>query len=125
MRQLQEEFDIRLEDFCITLSEREIPASYLVNIELASGEKLTNPLAFLERFEYWLKEFNRPYGDVRVEQVPPPRLRILAAGSFAIVRQQQLAKGMSDSQLKFPHINEDRNFLAELEVEKEFGPTPV
>ena len=120
MQTLQQEFSVRLEDFCITLSEHEMPAHYLVNIELGQGETLDNPQAFLDRFEYWLKDFNRPYGDVRVDQVPPPRLRMLAPGSFGIVRQRQVAKGMSDSQLKFPHINEDRTFLAGLEVEQEF-----
>ena len=80
MRQLQAEFDIRLEDFCITLSDREIPAPYLVNIELASGEDLAEPLAFLDRFEYWLKEFNRPYGDVRIDQVPPPAFADFGSG---------------------------------------------
>jgi hypothetical protein len=120
MQTLQQEFNIRLEDFCITLSEHEIPAHYLVNIELGQGERLENPPAFLERFEYWLAEFNRPYGDVRKDQVPPPRLRILAPGSFAIVRQRQVAKGMSDSQLKIPHINEDRTFLGGLKIEQEF-----
>jgi hypothetical protein len=44
----------------------------------------------------------------------------LAPGSFAIVRQRQVAKGMSDSQLKIPHINEDRTFLGGLKIEQEF-----
>lgn len=119
MQTLQQEFGIGLEDFCITLSDQEFPAHYLVNIELATGEVLADPARFLSRFDYWLGEFNQPYATVRRDQVPPPRLRILAAGSFTIVRQRQLLRGTSDSQLKFPHISEDRQFLAGLRVLEE------
>jgi hypothetical protein len=116
MQALQQEFGIPLEDFCITLSENEFPAHYLVNIELAPGETLSNPQAFLVSFERKLKEINVYYASKRRDQVPPPRLRILEPGSFAIVRQRQLQKGIPDSQLKFPHISEDRNFLSGLNV---------
>ncbi len=119
MQALQQEFGLPLEDFCITLSENEFPAHYLVNIELSPGQILTNPQAFLVSFDRKLKEINVYYEAKRRDQVPPPRLRILAAGSFAIVRQRQLQKGIPDSQLKFPHISEDRSFLAGLIVEQE------
>jgi len=119
MQALQQEFGLPLEDFCITLSENEFPAHYLVNIELSPGQILTNPQAFLVSFDRKLKEINVYYEAKRRDQVPPPRLRILAAGSFAIVRQRQLQKGIPDSQLKFPHISEDRSFLAGLTVEQE------
>ena len=119
MKALQQEFSIPLEDFCITLSENEFPAHYLVNIELARGYTLSNPQVFLVSFDLKLKEINTYYGFRRRDQVPPPRLRILAPGSFAIVRQRQLLRGIPDYQLKFPHISEDRNFLAELTVEQE------
>ena len=119
MQILQQEFNLLLEDFCITLSEKEFPAHYLVNIELAPGQILSDPQAFLVRFEHWLRKVNSPYGTVRQGLVPPPRLRIMAPGSFAIVRQRQLEKGMFESQLKFPHISEDRRFLAGLTVEQE------
>ncbi|GAA6615912.1 GH3 auxin-responsive promoter family protein [Scytonema sp. NUACC26] len=119
MQVLQQEFGLPLEDFCITLSENEFPAHYLVNIELASGAKLSDPQAFLASFDRNLKEINVYYGSKRKDQVPPPRLRILEAGSFAIIRKRQLQKGIPDSQLKFPHISEDRNFLAGLKVEQE------
>lgn len=124
MQALQQEFGIALEDFCITLSEYEVPAHYLVNIELATGQHLANPEAFLTRFDYWMGEFNHPYATVRKDQVPPPHLRILAPGSFAVVRQRQLLRGTSDSQLKIPHIHEDRRFLDGLEILQEF-PWPV
>ena len=51
--------------------------------------------------------------------MPAPHLQILAPGSFAILRQRQLEKGVPDSQLKFPHITEDRGFLGGLKVERE------
>ncbi|WP_017325707.1 GH3 auxin-responsive promoter family protein [Synechococcus sp. PCC 7336] len=119
MQALQQEFSLLLEDFCITLSEDEFPAHYLVNIELAPGAELSDPQAFLDRFDRKLKEINLYYGSKRKDQVPPPRLRILSPGSFAIVRQRQVERGIPDSQLKFPHISEDRNFLAGLTVEAE------
>jgi GH3 auxin-responsive promoter len=119
MQALQQEFSLRLEDFCITLSDREFPARYIVNVELAAGETLENPVRFLERFEHWMGEFNNPYATVRKSQVPPPFLRILAPGSFAQVRQRQVDRGMFDSQLKFPHISEDRSFLADFRVVQE------
>ncbi len=95
-------------------------AHYLVNIELSEGQRLSDPLRFLDRFDYWLGEFNDQYRIVRQDPVPPPRLRLLAPGSFAIVRQRQLLRGTSDSQLKIPHLTEDRNFLRQLDVLQEF-----
>lgn len=120
MQFLQQEFNVGLEDFCITLSADVIPAHYLVNIELATDQKLSNPQYFLASFDSKLKEIHTNYAAKRRDQVPFPRLRILASGSFAILRQRQLQKGIPDSQLKFPHISEDRDFLTGLVVEQEF-----
>lgn len=116
MQALSQEFNLDLDDFCITLSDNEFPSRYLVNIELTDGQTLEDPHKFLRRFEYWLGEFNNPYATVRSSEVPPPRLQILAPGSFAIVRQRQLNKGMSDGHLKIPHISEDRGFLQGLNI---------
>lgn len=120
MQALQREFSIPLEDFCITLSDNDFPARYLANIEVAPGYKLENPQAFLACFDRRLQQANTHYEISRKDPIPPPRLRILSSGSFAIVRQRQLEKGIPDSQLKFPHISEDRNFLAGLKIEQEF-----
>lgn len=119
MQRLQQEFNLSLENFCITLSEHEIPAHYLVNIELSPGQTLNSPQEFLMKFDRTLKEIHRSYADKRPNQVPNPRLRILEAGSFAIIRQRLLERGIPESQLKFPHISEDRTFLAGLVVEQE------
>jgi len=119
MQVLQQEFNLLLEDFCFTLSDDVIPAHYLINIELASNQKLSNPQDFLARCDRQLQAIHTSYAGKRGEQIPPPRLRILAPGSFAILRQRQLQKGIPDSQLKFPHISEDRNFLSGLVVEQE------
>ncbi|MBD2103867.1 GH3 auxin-responsive promoter family protein [Leptolyngbya sp. FACHB-261] len=119
MQALQQEFGILLEDFCITLSEDEVPAHYLVNIELAAGHSLSNPQAFLASFDRKLQEANIHYAINRPTQVPPPRLRILAPGSFVTLRQREVQRGIFDSQLKFPHLSEDRQFLAGLAVEQE------
>jgi len=120
MQALQQEFGLPLEDFCITLSESVISPHYLVNIELIPGHTLDNPQAFLASFDNKLRQANTSYAVRRPSNfIPAPRLRILASGSFAILRQRQLERGVPDSQLKFPHISEDRQFLAGLEVEQE------
>lgn len=120
MQFLQQEFSLPLEDFCITLSEHEVPAHYLVNVELPSGYRLNNPQAFLASFDRRLQDIHPSYAAKRPDNyLPPPRLRILAPGSFAVLRQRQLQKGIPDSQLKFPHISEERHFLAGLVVEQE------
>jgi hypothetical protein len=85
-------------------------ADTLVNIELAADQ------AFLCSFEHRLRAANTSYALKRPDLIPSPRLRILAPGSFATLRQRQLQKGIPDSQLKFPHVSEDRSFLAGLTV---------
>jgi hypothetical protein len=117
MQALQSEFGITLDDFCITLSDHEFPARYVVNIELAAGQALADPQAFLQRFDDRLSQVNTPYGTVRQSQVPPPRLQMLPPGSFAQVRQRQVNRGMFDSQLKIPHITEDRDFFADIQTD--------
>jgi hypothetical protein len=119
MQLLQQEFNVPLENFCITLSEDTVPAPYLVNIELPPGHSLPDPQAFLSRFDHRLKEIHVSYEVKRRDQVPPPRLRILESGSFAEVRQRLLRRGIPESQLKFPHISEDRKILSGLRIEKE------
>jgi len=119
MQALQQEFGLLLEDFCMTLSENDFPARYLVNIELANGYALKDPQAFLHECDRKLQAANTHYEISRKDPIPPPRLRILAPGSFAILRQRQIERGVPDSQLKFPHISEDRNFLAGLKIEQE------
>jgi hypothetical protein len=119
MQALQQEFGVPLEDFCITLSEADFPARYLANIELAPQATLSDPQGFLLSFDRKLQEVNTHYEISRRDPIPPPRLRILRPGSFAILRQRHVDRGIPDSQLKFPHISEDRSFLAGLEVERE------
>jgi hypothetical protein len=119
MQGLQREFNVVLEDFCITLSEHDFPAHYLVNIELAANQMLSDSHAFLTSFERRLSAANTFYALNRRNQIPAPRLRILAPGSFALLRQRQLKKGIPDAQLKFPHVSEDRSFLAGLTVLQE------
>ncbi|MGD2184176.1 GH3 auxin-responsive promoter family protein [Lusitaniella coriacea] len=119
MQILQQKFNILLEDFCITLSENEFPARYLVNIELASDYHLQYPYAFIESFDNVLKEIHTYYDVKRKISIPPPCLRIMKSGSFDKIRQRQIKKGIPVYQLKFPHISEDRDFMAGLEFEKE------
>jgi GH3 auxin-responsive promoter len=119
MQTLQQRFEISLENFCITLSEAEIPPHYLVNIELAEGDTLSEPEQFLQQFDDTLKEVNAFYGIKRRDQIPLPRLRILQPGSFSTLRQRMIQQGIAEAQLKFPHVTEDRQWLSDLIVERE------
>jgi len=119
MQALQHEFDLSLENFCITLSEHEVPPHYVVNIELASGQTLADPERFLQRFDEILKEVHLSYAKKRADVVPSPRLRILSPGSFETLRQRLLQRGIPEAHLKFPHITEDRQYLTGLTVERE------
>jgi hypothetical protein len=119
MQILQQTFNVSLENFCITLSDDRIPAHYLVNIELVSGQTLSDPEKFLQLFDDTLKQIHDFYAIKRRDQVPLPRLRILQPGSFAKLRQRLIQQGMAESQLKFPHLSEDRQFLNDLPILQE------
>ena len=119
MQRLQQKFDISLENFCITLSEDEIPPHYLVNIELAAGDILSEPELFLQQFDATMKEVNAFYDIKRRDQIPLPRLRFLQTGSFSTLRQRMIDRGIAEAQLKFPHVTEDRRWLSGLVIEQE------
>jgi hypothetical protein len=119
MQILQQTFNVVLEEFCITLSKESIPAPYLVNIELAPGDTLQDPEKFLQMFDNTLKEIHAFYDIKRRDQIPPPRLRILEPGSFAMLRQRMIQRGAAEAQLKVPHVSEDREILDGLTVEQE------
>ncbi|NEO88167.1 MAG: GH3 auxin-responsive promoter family protein [Spirulina sp. SIO3F2] len=120
MKQLQQEFKLQLENFCVTLAKDLIPPHYLVNIELAAGQTLAEPEQFLRRFDAILAEVHVSYGTKRPDPVPYPRLRILAPGSYDRLRQQAIDRGVLESQIKFPHLTEDRDYLDGIVVEQEF-----
>jgi GH3 auxin-responsive promoter len=125
MRRLQQEFDFGLEDFCVTLSEHDIPAHYWVNLELEPGSVLAHSEALLRRFDAMLQEENSHYQVMRRDQVPPPGLRVLAQGSFERLRGRLLQKGTAEQQLKVPHVSEDRALLADFSVIQEMKwPSP-
>ncbi|MEM9218427.1 MAG: GH3 auxin-responsive promoter family protein [Cyanobacteria bacterium P01_F01_bin.150] len=119
MELLQEEFKVSFENFCITLSGDRIPPRYLVNVELAEGYSIHNPQHFLLRFDQQLQDIHRSYALKRASQVPTPRLRILESGSFSVVRQALIAKGVPESQLKFRHISGDRTYLQGVTIQEE------
>ena len=116
---LQQRFNVLLENFCITLSKDCIPSHYLVNIELAAGSTLSDPEEFLQQFDNTMKELQIGYAVKRRDQIPSPRLRILAPGSFESLRQRLMQRGVAEAQLKFPHVTENRNFLDNLTITQE------
>lgn len=120
MQKLQKDFELSLVNFCFTLTE-EVPARYLVNIELDPDHGLTDPAAFLRQFDATLQELHTMYAIKRRDQVQPPHLRILAPGSFEQVRQRMIQDGAIEAQLKIPHVTEDRQFLAGLEIIEEIN----
>lgn len=119
MQMLQQDFNLSLENFCITLSETGIPPHYIVNIELTAGSTLPEPQAFIQQFDRHLQSIHTSYAIKRPEPIPPPHLRILAPGSFTALRQRLIQRGTPESQLKFPHVSDDRQFLAGLVIERE------
>ncbi|NEQ96305.1 MAG: GH3 auxin-responsive promoter family protein [Cyanothece sp. SIO2G6] len=119
MQILQQTLGVKLTNFCITLSDDKIPAHYLVNIEVAPDSTLDNPQEFLQQFDQTLKEIHASYGFKRADVVPPPRLRILAPGSFETVRQRLIQRGATAAQLKFPLVSENRQLLAGLKILQE------
>ncbi|MEM7553617.1 MAG: GH3 auxin-responsive promoter family protein [Cyanobacteria bacterium P01_A01_bin.84] len=119
MHSVQKEFNLPLENFCVTLSTQ-VPSRYLVNIELLPDAPLKNPREFLAQFETKLQQANTSYGDKRQHNViPQPHLRILVPGSFALVREKLLKRGIPDTHLKFPHISDNRQFLNGLTIQQE------
>ncbi|MBD1999212.1 GH3 auxin-responsive promoter family protein [Leptolyngbya sp. FACHB-541] len=119
MQILQQTMNVLLENFCITLSNDQIPDHYWVNIELAPGYVLDDPVTFLSKFDTILKSIHPSYEAKRQDQIPSPRLRILESGSFTQVRNRLIQRGVAESHLKFPLVSEDRNLLEGLKVEQE------
>lgn len=119
MQRLQAQFQITLKGFCITLCDDELPPAYVVNIELSPHSTLKEPQQFLQAFDQQLKIIHASYEVKRRDQVPPPRLRILAAGSFSKVQQRLIEKGIPEHHLKFPILSEDRQLFANVPIEKE------
>lgn len=123
MQRLQQEFNLALENFCITLSKHEIPPHYWVNIELAAGESLIDPQKFIQQFDRYLRDVQPSYALKRPDQIPSPQLRIMAPGSFSQLRQRSIQAGMPEAQYKFPHLSNNRDLLDGLGVDQEISMT--
>jgi hypothetical protein len=118
----QQTCGVQLEDFCITLSDQLAFAHYIINIEVAAGSVLTDPTTFLAVCDRALQDENLNYAEKRQSgEVGHPQLRILAPGSFATLYARQLKPGMTEAQLKFPHINSDRAFMDGITVEQDIS----
>jgi hypothetical protein len=120
MNTLQHQFGCQLENFCVTLSE-DIPPRYLVNIELAPGETLGDPAAFLAAFDQTLKQVHAMYKIKRRDQVTPPILRIFRPGSFEQLRTQLIQAGAIENQIKLPKISNDRDLFNSMTVLQEIS----
>lgn len=119
MQALQQQYNLVLEDFCVTLSEDMLHPYYVLNIELPVGQHLSDPQSFLVDFDRQVQAANASYAVKRQNQdIRDPMLRILASGSFAILRQRQLRPGVANTQMKFSHISDDRTLLDGLVLEQ-------
>ncbi len=119
MGRLQDRFGITLEDYCVALAEDTFPPHYLLNVELRPNETLPNPVEIIDAFDQILKEVQDRYRARRIDYIPPPRLRILAPGSFAKLRASLISTPGSDTNIKPRHLAENRSYLADLTVLEE------
>ena len=105
--------DLPIEDFCITLSESLVEPYYVLNVELATDAKLSDPKQFLHTFDEQMQQANESYGLKRQKNdITRPQLNLLAPGSFKQLRQRHLKPGISDdAQVKLSHISCDRTLL--------------
>ncbi len=110
--------NLPIEDFCVTLSESLIDPYYVLNIELAGNNKLSDPKQFLAAFDHHMQQTNESYGFKRQKNdITRPQLNLLAPGSFKQLRQQRLKPGISDDvQVKLAHISCDRTLLDSITI---------
>ncbi len=123
IRALQDQFQLLIEDYCVSLADEDVHPPYLVNIEPRAGRPMPDPEILIDEFDRILTELNFLYGVRRTEIIPPPKLRILAPGSFAALRARLSRDRGDDSIVKLQHITEDRNYLAGLTVLQEVVST--
>lgn len=119
MQQLQQAFELKLENFCVTLSDDLVRPHYWVNVEIAEGYGLDRPQEFLRQFDVYLRNLHFSYAAKRDDQIPDPQLRILEPGSFDQLRQRLVSRGVSEGQIKFPLVSDDRALLADLPIQVE------
>lgn len=88
-----------------------LPPHYVCFIELK--QELPESVAdeFLRVFEQSLQLQNIEYKDKRVtKRLGPPTLQILPGGTFTKLRQQRVAEGAPEAQVKIPLLNASKNF---------------
>ena len=120
MEQVAARCSIPLVNFCVTLTDDCFPPAYAFNIELqADASPHTDLPGLLTEFEQALQNANQTYKMERQHAIPPPRLRVLAAGSFERLKQKLMDGGMPEYQLKILNLTDRRNYLDGLSVEQE------
>jgi hypothetical protein len=104
MRRLARSLGVRPDGFTARLCWGEVPA-----IELAvEGEGLPMPSALASAFDQALREVNVEYDDKRgSDRLGLPRVRALAAGSYAAWRARRVEEGAPEGQVKDPLIAVD------------------
>lgn len=96
------------------------PPYYVCYAELNNHVPDSLKVAFVRAFDQSLRMQNPEYEDKRsTKRLAEPRLKILPAGTYTRLRQQRVAEGAPEAQVKIPLLSSPRSFsgrLALLEV---------
>jgi hypothetical protein len=109
-----------LESFTLAPAKRGFPRYVaLVEFERAPGRDVLH--AFARRLDEALEQRNVEYGSKRSSQrLAAPELWVVAPGGYEARRQQRLAGGTSDSQIKPTHLTRDSSFGDQFEIVERF-----
>jgi len=96
------------------------PPFYICYAELSSSLPDSLKVAFIRAFDQSLRMQNPEYEDKRsTKRLAEPQLKILPQGTYTRLRQQRVAEGAPEAQVKIPLLSSPRSFsgrLALLEV---------
>lgn len=100
--------------------ELSLPPYYVCYAELSSDLAESVKVAFIRAFDQSLRMQNPEYEDKRSsKRLAEPRLKILPPGTYTRLRQQRVAEGAPEAQVKIPLLSSHKSFsgrLALLEV---------
>ena len=98
------------------------PPRYCVLLEPSAGLTAEKARALADALDRGLKEENVEYETKRdTQRLAPPLLRLVAAGSYDRYRQQRVAAGAPEAQVKVPHLTPDQSFGSDFTVVEEVG----
>jgi len=112
--------DLRIVGFTLAPAKGGFPR-YVAYVEVAGTVDRKVLATFPARLDDALEQHNIEYGGKRSsERLAAPELALVVAGSFEARRQQRLAGGASDSQIKPTHLTRDASFGDQFEILERF-----